>query len=80
MQVEHAKGFVTQYHFKDKVFEDTLKPAPNKERLLRTASKEAFMKTNGRVFVRDKKVMNKTASQASFPSLSMSSNQNTEYG
>ena len=80
MQVEHAKGFVTQYHFKDKIFEDSLKPAPNEHRMLRTTSKEAFMKVDGRVLVRDKKIINKTTGQASFPSVSIGHNQADEYG
>lgn len=55
MQVEHGRAFTTQYHFKDKIFDDTLKPAPNEAIMRRTASKEAFVRPDGKVLVREKR-------------------------
>ena len=54
MRVEHPRGFVTQYKYKDHSFEDTLQPAPAVERLREAESKEAFVRKDGAVVVREK--------------------------
>ncbi len=54
MRVEHPRGFVTQYKYRDHSFEETLKPAPAEQKLKETENKEAFVRSNGTVVVREK--------------------------
>lgn len=54
MQVTHPRGFVTQYKYKDKIFEDTLVPPPNTQRVKDNLAKEAFVKDDGTVVIRSK--------------------------
>lgn len=51
MQVEHPRGFVTQYKYRDHSFEDTLKPAPALAKLEATKNLEAFVRPDGQVVV-----------------------------
>jgi hypothetical protein len=54
MRVEHPRGFVTQYKYRDHSFEDSLKPAPALQKLREAESKEAFVTGTGTVIVRNK--------------------------
>lgn len=53
--MEHPRGFVTQYKYRDHSFEDTLKPSTAAARLHKNSSKEAFIKADGTVLVREKR-------------------------
>lgn len=54
MRVEHPRGFVTQYKYRDHAFEDSLTPAPALQKLREAEDKEAFVTRNGTVVVRNK--------------------------
>ena len=56
--MEHPRGFVTQYKYRDHPFDDTLQPAPRTlERLESLALKEAHMTKQGEVAVRYKRMV-----------------------
>ena len=50
----HARGFVTQYKYRDHLFEDSLLPCKAEGLLTANAGKEAIMRRDGSVVVRDK--------------------------
>jgi hypothetical protein len=56
--VEHPRGFVTQYKYRDHLFDDSLQPAPGTvERLESMNLKEARMNRSGEVAIRYKRMI-----------------------